>query len=88
MIENLQPGSYTVDVSLEGFRSRRYDLRVVDVVDYSSVIVLEETSGDVVLEGLAAAAEVTIDGVAVTPQWPASGAAARLSLPPGSVKAS
>ncbi len=83
VIENLQPGSYTVDVSLEGFRPRRYDLHVADIVDYNSVIVLEETSGDVVLEGLTAAAEVTIDGVAATPQWPASGAAARLSLPPG-----
>ncbi len=85
VVEGLQPGRHTLEVSMDGFRPRRSDIQVADLVDYRSAVVLEETAGVVVLEGLTTDAEVTVDGVVVTPQWPAAGSeSAQLSLAPGS----
>lgn len=84
-IEGLQPGAHTIEVSLEGYRLRRFDLSIADLVDYRAAIVLEATRGTVVLEGLPDGAEVTVDGAGATPQRPgaAGGGLPRLELPPG-----
>ena len=83
VIQGLQPGRHTLEVSLDGFRTRRSEIEVEDLVDYRSTVVLEETAGTVVLEGLTADAEVSVDGAVTVPQWPGGGGSAQLSLAPG-----
>jgi hypothetical protein len=85
-IEGLQPGVHTIEVSLDGYRTRRVDLDVADLADYRAAVVLEETRGTVVLEGLSDGAEVTVDGTGATPQRPGGGGGGspRLELSPGS----
>jgi len=84
-VQGLQPGVHTIEVSLEGYRTRRSELEVADLTDYRAAVVLEETRGTVVLEGLPDGAEVTVDGAAATPQRPGGGGggAPMLELPPG-----
>jgi hypothetical protein len=85
VIQNLQPGTYTFSVSLEGYRTRSFELDVPDLGDYWAPVVLEETRGTVVLDGLPDGAAVTVDGAVVTPQrgGDAGGGSPQLELPPG-----
>lgn len=84
-IEGLQPGTHTIEVSLDGYRTRRSEVNVPDLVDYLAPVVLEETRGTVVLEGLPDGAEVTVDGAGATPQRPGGRGEGlpRLELSPG-----
>jgi len=83
VVDNVQPGAHVVEVSLDGYRPKRYDLSVPDLADYQTSIVLEPTAGIVVLEGLPADAAVTVNGVSETPQFSGGGGPPRLTLPPG-----
>jgi hypothetical protein len=83
VVEGLQPGTHAVEVALTGYRTRLYDVQVADVADYRATIVLERAAGTVVLEGLEAEAEVMVDGVEATPQFPEGQGSPRLELEPG-----
>lgn len=82
-VEGLQPGRHDITVTLDGYRTRSFQLQVPDLSDYWAPVVLEETRGTVVLEGLPDAAEVAVDGGGVTPQRADGAGAPRLELPPG-----
>ncbi|HEX9697882.1 MAG TPA: PDZ domain-containing protein [Acidobacteriota bacterium] len=83
VVEGLQPGTHSVEVALPGYRTRLYDVQVADLADYRATIVLERAAGTVVLEGLEPEAEVMVDGVEATPQFPEGQGSPRLELEPG-----
>ncbi len=85
VVEGLQPGPHSIEVELDGYRPRSYELDVADLADYRATVVLEETAGEVVLDGLAPNASVMVDGAAAMPRRPggAGSGSPRLTLAPG-----
>ena len=70
IIENLQPGSHQIEISMEGYRPFFAPLQVEDLGDYSATVVLDRTEGTLVLLGLPQEAAVTVNGATATPTWP------------------
>jgi hypothetical protein len=92
IIENLQPGSHQIEVSLAGYRTFFAPLQVEDLGDYSATVVLDRAQGTLVLVGLPQGASVTVNGEPARPTWPLGQRAAelqdaesapRLTLTPG-----
>ena len=82
VLQHLQPGTYTIEITLDGYRARRSSVAIPYLEDFAAKLVLEPTAGTVVLEGLTRDADVVVDNLPATPQWSADDAPS-LVLPPG-----
>jgi hypothetical protein len=92
VIENLQPGTHQIEVSMQDYRTYIAPLEVADIGDYLATVVLERAEGTVVLLDMPQGASVTVNGEAASPTWPRgqraadqqdAGSAPRLTLLPG-----
>ena len=83
VVDGLAPGSYPIEVVLEGHRTYRGEMTIGALQDYRAVVMLDLAVGRVVLEGLPEGATVVIDGETVTPEAGDTADPARLTLPIG-----
>ena len=72
IIDGLQPGLHTIEITLDGFRTSRHEIDVRNLSDYRAVVVLEPTEGRVLLEDLPEDVVVSVNDVVTTPEPPAS----------------
>ncbi len=83
VIESIEPGMVILDVAKDGFRSKRFELQIAELLDYPlQPIVLEPTSGSLVFNDFPPGAEIRIDGEARRPDNPGS-TRPKVTLPPG-----
>ncbi len=83
VIEGIQPGLVLLEIAKEGFRSKRFELQIHELLDYPlQPIVLEPTSGSLVFKEFPAGAEIRIDGKVRQPDNPGS-PRPQLKLSPG-----
>ena len=84
VLEGIQPGLVLLDIAKEGFRPKRFELQIQELLDYPlQPIVLEPTSGSLVFKAFPRGAEIRIDGQIQRPDNPGS-PRPQLKLPPGS----
>ena len=83
VIEGIEPGLVLLEVAKEGFRTKRFELQISDLLDYPlQPIVLEPTRGSLVFKEFPRGAEIRIDGAVRAPDNPGS-SRPQLKLPPG-----
>ncbi len=83
VIEGIEPGLVLLEIAKEGFRAKRFELQIGDLLDYPlQPIVLDSTSGSLVFKEFPAGAEIRIDGQVRRPDNPGS-PRPQLKLPPG-----
>ncbi len=83
VIEGIQPGLVVLDIAKEGFRTKRFELQIRELLDYPlQPIVLEPTSGSLVFKDFPTGAEIRIDGQLRQPDNPGS-SRPKLTLAPG-----
>ena len=84
VIDGIGTGVLRLEVSLEGYRTSRQELRIHELLDYPMPpIVLERESGSLVFNDFPRGAEIRIDGQARAPDNPGA-SRPRLALSPGS----
>ncbi len=83
VIEGVQPGLVTLEIAKDGFRPKRFELEIRELLDYPlQPIVLEQTGGSLVFNDFPAGAEIRLDGAVRRPDNPGS-SRPRLKLSPG-----
>ncbi len=83
VLEGVQPGLVILEIAKDGYRPKRFELQIRELLDYPlQPIVLEQTSGSLVFNNFPAGGEIRLDGLARRPDNPGS-PRPRLNLPPG-----
>ncbi len=83
VLEDIQPGLVLLEIAKEGFRTKRFELQIDELLDYPlQPIVLDPTSGSLVFNDFPRGAEIRLDGEVRRPDNPGS-PRPQLKLSPG-----